>query len=140
MSTFYTGATGSLYVSGQRVAKVVDWTLDGAVEPLEITNTGDEARYYINGLQSYSGSCTAIYWDNDSGGLAMKDLLSSIYRTNGTSPTATSQLSLRAADSRKFAVDVLFTGASASVSAGSVTNVSLQFVVNGHLQNVSFAG
>ena len=140
MSNFYTGDTGSLYVGGQRVAKVVNWTLDGTVEPLETTNTGDEARTYVYGLQSYSGTCSAIYWDNDSGGLAMKDLLTNIYRTDGTTPTATSQLSLRASDSRKFAVDVLFTTASAAVSAGSVTSVSLQFVVNGHLQDVSFTG
>ena len=54
MGTFFTGATGSLYVDGTRVAKVTDWSLNGIVEPLETTNTGDTAKTYA------SMACRAI--------------------------------------------------------------------------------
>ena len=140
MGTFYTGATGSLYVDGQRVAKVTNWSLNGTAEPLETTNTGDTAKTYVYGLQAYAGSCSAIYWENDSGAVAMSKLLESIYRTNGVNPTQTCSLQLRAANNRKLAADVLFTSAAAAVATNTPTVVQMNFTVTGHLTDVSFAG
>ena len=140
MSVFYTGADGSLRIDGQRVAKVSAWTITGAVPALETTNTGDEARTYIYGIQSYVGTCICYYYDDDNGGLTMRQMIDNIYRTDATSATATNRLDLRAADGRRIEADVLFTEATTSVSAGSVTSASLNFTVNGHLKNTSIKG
>lgn len=140
MSTYYTGADGSLRIDGQRVAKVSGWSITGTVPAIETTNTGDEARTYIYGIQNYSGSCTCYYYDDDRGGLTMRKMIDNIYRTDATSATATNRLDLRASDGRRIEADVLFTEATTSASAGSVTSVSLSFTVNGHLKNTSIKG
>lgn len=140
MGTFFTGATGSLYVDGARVAKVTDWTLNGIVEPLETTNTGDTAKTYVYGLQGYTGSCNAIYWEDDAGAVVMSKLLDSTFSTTGVTPTQTCSVQLRASNNRKLSADVLVTSAVAIVATNAPTVVQLGFTVTGHLTNVSFAG
>lgn len=137
--TYYTGADGGLYISGNRIAKIRGWSLVGVADALETTNTGDEARTYIYGRQGYTGSCSAVYWENDAGTLAMKRLLETIYRTDGIPAETTTQIELRAHNARKFRAKVLFTSASAAVSTGAVVTVDLGFTVTGHLEDVSFA-
>ena len=93
---------------------------------LETTNTS-EARTYIYGRQGYTGSCSAVYWENDAGTLAMKRLLNDLQNRRHPAETAT-QIELRAHNARKFRA-VLFTSASAAVSTGAVVTVDLGFTV-----------
>ena len=56
MGTFFTGATGSLYVDGTRVAKVTDWSLNGIAELLETTTLATLRRHTSMASAGYTGS------------------------------------------------------------------------------------
>jgi len=133
MAKTFTGSDGALYVGGTRVAKIRNWTLNGTVETLDVTRTDDTARKFIYGRQSYSGSCTALYYEDDAGALEMNTLLSNIIRTSGTSATATSTLLLELASDRQIQATVLFTSAEIGVTTGEIVSVNLGFQVTGNL-------
>jgi hypothetical protein len=133
MATYYTGANGSLFVGGTQVAKVRNWSITGSVETLNVTTTGDTAQKFIYGRQNYTGSCTALYYENDSEALEMASMLQNIIRTTATTPTATQTLRLKLADDRVIEAAVLFTQADIAVTTGDLVSVNLSFQVNGGL-------
>lgn len=140
MATYFTGADGALLVDGTQVAKIRNWAIEGAVEALETTTTGDTARNFVYGRQSYSGSCTALYYEDGGGALAMSSLLANIFRTSGTSATATNTLLLQVAADRQFQATVLFTSASMAVTTGEIVSVQLSFQVTGNLTTATIGG
>lgn len=133
MAKHFTGADGALYIGGTRIAKVRNWSISGSVETLNVTRTDDTAAKFIYGRQSYSGSCTALYYEDDASALEMSALLSNIIRTSGTSATATATLLLELAANRRIQATVLFTQADISASTGDIVSANLSFVVTGNL-------
>lgn len=133
MAKHFTGADGALYVGGTRIAKVRNWSISGSVETLNVTRTDDTAAKFIYGRQSYSGSCTALYYEDDASALEMSALLSNIIRTGGTTATATATLLLELASNRQLQATVLFTQADISASTGDIVSANLSFVVTGNL-------
>jgi len=133
MAKHFTGADGALYVGGTRIAKVRNWSISGSVETLNVTRTDDTASKFIYGRQSYSGSCTALYYEDDASALEMSALLSNIIRTSGTTATATATLLLELASNRQIQATVLFTQADINASTGDIVSVNLSFVVTGNL-------
>lgn len=133
MSKHFTGADGALYVGGIKLAKIRDWAINGSVETFDVTRTDDTARKFIYGRQSYSGTCTALYYEDAVGALEMNALLSNIIRTTGTTATATATLLLELASNRQIQATVLFTSADITVSTGEIVSVSLGFQVTGNL-------
>lgn len=133
MAKHFTGADGALYVGGTRIAKVRNWSISGSVETLNVTRTDDTASKFIYGRQSYSGSCTAYYYEDDASALEASALLSNIIRTSGTSATATATLLLELAANRRIQATVLFTQADISASTGDLVSANLSFVVTGNL-------
>jgi len=133
MAKHFTGSDGALYVGGTRIAKVRNWSISGSVETLNVTRTDDTASKFIYGRQSYSGSCTALYYEDDASALEMSALLSNIIRTSGTSATATATLLLELASNRQLQATVLFTQADISATTGDIVSVNLSFVVTGNL-------
>lgn len=130
---YYTGTDGALFVGGTQVAKIRNWSLTGEVETLETTTTGDAARTFVYGIQNYTGSCTALYYENSSAALEMSSMLSNIIRTDATPAGNTSTLRLQLSASRQVEATVLFTSASFAVSTGEIVSVDLEFQVTGHL-------
>lgn len=137
---YFTGANGALYVGGSQVAKIRNWSISGAVETLETTTTGDSARSFIYGRQEYSGSCTALYYEDSGGSLAMSSLLSNIFRTDATPADNTATLRLQLADTRRIEAEVLFTTASMAVTTDEIVSVDLDFQVTGHLTVATLGG
>jgi hypothetical protein len=133
MAKHFTGSDGALYVGGTRIAKVRNWSISGSVETLNVTRTDDTASKFIYGRQSYSGSCTALYYEDDASALEMSALLSNIIRTSGTTATATATLLLELASNRQIQATVLFTQADISAATGDIVSVNLSFVVTGNL-------
>lgn len=133
MAKHFTGSDGALYVGGTRIAKVRNWNISGSVETLNVTRTDDTASKFIYGRQSYSGSCTALYYEDDASALEMSALLSNIIRTTGTTATATATLLLELASNRQIQATVLFTQADISATTGDIVSVNLSFVVTGNL-------
>lgn len=130
---YYTGTDGALFVGGTQVAKIRNWSLNGEVESLETTTTGDSARTFIYGIQNYTGNCTALYYENSSGALEMSSMLANIIRTDATPAGNTSTLRLQLSGSRQIEATVLFTAASFGVTTGEIVSVDLEFQVTGHL-------
>lgn len=139
MATFYTGANGALLVNGTQIAKIRSWSITGSVEALDVTTTGDTANKFIYGRQSYSGSCTALYYENDSDALEMSSMLANILRTTATPATNTNTLRLKLADDRVLEATVLFTQAALAVTTGDLVSVDLSFQVTGSLTVASLA-
>lgn len=139
MATFYTGANGALLVDGTQVAKIRNWSITGSVEALDVTTTGDTALKYVYGRQSYSGSCTALYYENDGGALAMASMLANILRTTATPATNTNTLRLKLADDRIIEATVLFTQSDIAVTTGDLVSVNLNFQVTGSLTTATMA-
>lgn len=133
MAKHFTGSDGALYVGGTQIAKIRSWSLNGSVETLDVTRTDDTARKFIYGRQNYTGSCTALYYEDDAGALEMNTLLTNIIRTSGTSATATATLLLELASNRQIQATVLFTSADLSATAGEIVSVNLGFQVTGNL-------
>lgn len=133
MAKHFTGADGALYVGGTRIAKVRNWSISGSVETLNVTRTDDTAAKFIYGRQSYSGSCTAYYYEDDASALELSALLSNIIRTSGTTATATATLLLELASNRQLQATVLFTQADIGATTGDIVSVNLSFVVSGNL-------
>jgi hypothetical protein len=130
---YYTGSDGALFVGGSQVAKIRDWTLTGQVDALETTTTGDFARTFIYGIQNYTGSCTALYYENSSSALEMSSMLANIIRTTATPANSTATLRLQLSASRSIEAVVLFTSAAFGVTTGEIVSVDLDFQVTGHL-------
>jgi hypothetical protein len=139
MATYYTGANGALLVNGTQVAKIRSWNITGSVEALDVTTTGDTANKFIYGRQNYSGSCTALYYENDSGSLEMSSMLGNILRTSATPATNTNTLRLKLADDRVLEATVLFTQADLAVTTGDLVSVNLSFQVTGGLTTATLA-
>jgi hypothetical protein len=133
MSKHYSGSDGALYVGGTQIAKIRSWALTGSVETLNITRTDDTAQKLMYGRQSYSGSCTAYYYEDEANALEASALLANIIRTSGTSPTATATLRLELAATRRIEAAVLFTQAEIGASTGELVTVNLSFAVTGNL-------
>lgn len=133
MAKHFTGSDGALYVGGTRIAKIRNWSISGSVETLNVTRTDDTATKFIYGRQSYSGSCTALYYEDDASALEMSALLTNIIRTSGTTATATATLLLELASNRQIQATVLFTQADITASTGDIVSVNLSFVVTGNL-------
>jgi hypothetical protein len=139
MATFYTGANGALFVDGTEVAKIRNWNITGSVEALDVTTTGDTALKYVYGRQSYSGSCTALYYENSGGALEMASMLANIMRTSATPATNTNTLRLTLANDRVLEATVLFTQSDLAVTTGDLVSVNLSFQVTGGLTTATIA-
>jgi hypothetical protein len=140
MATYFTGADGALLVDGTEVAKISSWSISGAAEALETTTTGDNARTFIYGRQEYNGQCTALYYEDSAGALAMSSLLSNVFRTSDTPATSTNTLLLQLASDRQVQATVLFTEASISAAVGQVVTARLSFQVTGNLTTATIGG
>ena len=133
MAIYFTGANGSLLVDGTEIAKIRNWSLTGSIETLDITTTGDTALEFIYGRQSYSGSCTALYYETDAGALAANVLMAKVIRTDAPNPTSTRLLRLQLADDRVIEANVFFTQVGIACTTGDLVSVDISFQVTGHL-------
>lgn len=140
MATYFTGADGALLVDGTEVAKIRNCSIAGSAEALETTTTGDNARTFIYGRQSYTGQCNALYYEDSAGALVMSSLLANIFRTTDTPATSTNTLLLQLASDRQVQATVLFTEATLSAAVGQVVTVQLSFQVTGNLTTATIGG
>lgn len=140
MAKQFTGIDGALYADGNKVARVADWSLSALADTLETTSLGDFARNYVYGIQSFSGSCTLFYYENDANQIEGKALLGDVLRTTATPTEATHTIELRlsgGASERRVAFRVLLDKVEVSASAGEVIQAQVSFTVTGALTTVT---
>ena len=133
----YTGRDGSMQVdSSGDLVRLRDWSLSAALEPIEITDLGHEARKYFRGLKSATGSFTIFYHnDNDQ----VKTILDNII--NLSLPESVAQkfdLTWGTGSNKK---QIVFFGFVTSADMGMVVNdvmkAECQFTMTGDYQTVS---
>lgn len=140
MARQYSGIDGRLLVNGNNVGKVRDWTISGSVDTLETTSLADFARDYSAGLQSYSGSATLFYYQNDAGVIEGASLYNDVFRTDRTPEDTKTELSLRFVNgnkTRQVVFDCILNQVDVSASAGEVVEASISFTVCGALKTNS---
>jgi hypothetical protein len=139
MGKVYTGIEGSLFVDGQKVGKVRNWTFDGDAEALETTTLGDYAPTYRYGRQSYAGSCTLYYYRNEADSIEGKTLFGTVLRTGKIDPDQKHRFKLVAGD-RSLEFDALVTSVGLGAEQGDVMSADVSFVVSGPLIEASMGG
>lgn len=154
---FYTGRTGALYLiddgtgdpspsSQQKALKLRDWSLETTVELLETTTVDTAVKAYTPGASSASGSATLLYYRREGTlstepGTQFNSFLSRIMKTSGVGVREIDRVGivLRVGTEKAAGVDVkddiafnaYITNASLQVSTGELTNISVQFTVDG---------
>jgi hypothetical protein len=58
------GNNGAVSINSYAIAAVRSWSLDMTADTIETTVMGTDARTYVKGLSTFSGSAD-IYWDTD---------------------------------------------------------------------------
>ena len=137
MARQYSGIDGRLLVNGLNVGKVRNWTINASVDTLETTSLADFARDYSAGLQSYTGSATLFYYQNDSGAIEGSALYNDVFRTDRTPEDTKTELSLRFVNGNKIrqvVFDCILNQVDVTASAGEVVEANINFTVCGPLK------
>ena len=122
---YTSGRDGSLYVDNVRLARVANWSLNGTVESLEVTNLGDNERNITPGLKSAQGTSSIFYYDD-----APKPLISKVFKTGAATEADRVLLSLRFG-TKKIDVNAYVTSAEVSCQVGAVMQANINFQVTG---------
>lgn len=136
MARQYSGIDGRLLVNGTNVGKVKNWSLSGGVDTLETTSLADFARSYSAGLQSYTGSASLFYYQNDAGVIEGAALYNDVYRTDRTPENTKTELTLRFASGnkvREVRFNCILNQVDIGAAAGEVVEASISFTVSGPL-------
>ena len=135
---FYTGRTGKLVYLGKEMAKVRDWSLNTTVNMLNTTTLKSNADTFVPGIKSATGSATLMYYRLESGESStfeqFTNLLNKVMKVGGIETTDRVRLSLQtsaALSSDAILFDAYITSADLSSTAGELTQVSIQFTVDG---------
>ena len=123
--SYYSGKDGTLTYNGSSVAKVSNWSVSSAVDPLETTVLTESDRSYVPGLRTVSGSATIFYYDD-----AAKPLLERIIKTSAVSESDI--LTIKLGWGTKYIQgNCIITSAELSCAVGEVMQASIQFQFTG---------
>ena len=142
MSKVYTGRDGVMQLAGTTLAKVVNFAFQSDLETLETTTLGDNLRSYTPGVVGYSGSCTLLYYKQDSGGINTTSLLNKLVKTGtaGVSDNDTVQLTFRwvdGTDNNDIKLDAYVTSASIGAQTAELVRADVSFIGTGQLLTVT---
>jgi hypothetical protein len=140
MAKQYTGIDGALYVDDAKVARVSSWSFDASADVLETTSLGDFARNYVYGVQSFSGSATLFYYENDLNLIEGSALMSDVIRTSQTPTEPTHVMELRfdnGSQARKISFKCALNEVSISATSGEIIEANVSFTVCGPLSTVT---
>lgn len=147
---FFSSQDGSLYIDGQRAAKVVNWTVSVSADSLDTTTLEDTDRTAIYGLRSASGSCRLYYYQSAPGdqtqnaGHAMLNKLIKRVNQSGAPGVAPSSQEVEfrmnlndGAGNRSLTYKALITSVSMSMAIGEVLAVDVNWSAVGAPTEVS---
>ncbi len=142
MAKVYTGRDGVMQLAGTTLAKVVNFAFQSDLETLETTTLGDNLRSYTPGVVGYSGSCTLLYYKQDSGGINTTSLLNKLVKTGtaGVSDNDTVQLTFRwvdGTDNNDIKFDAYITSASIGAQTAELVRADVSFIGTGQLLTVT---
>ena len=120
----YSGKDGKVEWNNGSVTRVRNWDLQSSFDTLEVTDLGDDARAYVAGLKSATGSMTIFYHDDD------KSLSSIVDNVITTGTPAPSRLKL-IWGAKQITVNAFINSATITCSTGEVMSAELGFTVTG---------
>jgi len=126
----YSGKDGRLEVDNSRIARVRSWSLSATVDTLEVTDLGDDARVYTQGLKGATGTASLIYHDdNNEIRLVLDDCI-----TTGQPGVAKMELMW---GTKKIELVAYINSANITCSTGEVMTADIGFTMSGDYRVVT---
>jgi len=126
----YSGKDGKIEWVNATVTRVRNWSLQSSFDTLEVTDLGDDARSYVAGLKSATGSMTVFYHDDNT---SLKTILDNVI-TTGTPTSGKLELKWGA---KQITVNAFINSAAITCSTGEVMSAELGFTVTGDYTSIT---
>ena len=138
MAKVYTGRDGVLQVAGTTVAKVSSFSVQANLETLEVTTLSDNIRSYVPGVVGYSGSCSLLYYKEDSGTINTTSLLSALVKTGSAGVTSSDTVDLTfrwvdGADNNDIKIKAYVSSATMGAATADLVRAEISFIGTGEL-------
>lgn len=126
----FSGKDGSMQWAGGAVARVRNWSIQSTLDTLETTNLGQDAREYVPGLKSATGTASIFYHDDNT---SLRTLLDNCIDT-GTPTSAALNLQW---GTKNLTFDAYVTSVSITCNTGEVMSAEVNFTMSGDYSSVN---
>lgn len=138
MAKVYTGRDGVLQANGTTLAKVSSFSVQANLETLETTTLSENIRSYVPGVVGYTGSCSLLYYKEDSGTINTTSLLSALVKTGsaGVTRSDTVDLTFRwvdGADINDIKINAYVSSATMGAATADLVRAEISFIGTGEL-------
>jgi hypothetical protein len=138
MAKVYTGRDGVLQVAGTTVAKVSSFSVQANLETLETTTLSENIRSYVPGIVGYTGSCSLLYYKEDSGSINTTSLLSALVKTGSAGVTSSDTVDLTfrwvdGADINDIKIKAYVSSATMGAATADLVRAEISFIGTGEL-------
>ena len=138
MAKVYTGRDGVLQVAGTTVAKVSSFSVQANLETLETTTLNENIRSYVPGVVGYTGSCSLLYYKEDSGTINTTSLLSALVKTGSAGVTSSDTVDLTfrwvdGADINDIKINAYVSSATMGAATADLVRAEISFIGTGEL-------
>ena len=138
MAKVYTGRDGVLQVAGTTIAKVSSFSLQANLETLETTTLSENIRSYVPGVVGYTGSCSLLYYKEDSGSINTTSLLSALVKTGSAGVTSSDTVDLTfrwvdGADINDIKINAYVSSATMGAATADLVRAEISFIGTGEL-------
>ena len=144
MAKVYTGRDGVLQVAGTTVAKVSSFSVQANLETLETTTLSENIRSYVPGVVGYTGSCSLLYYKEDSGSINTTSLLSALVKTGSAGVTSSDTVDLTfrwvdGADINDIKINAYVSSATMGAATADLVRAEISFIGTGELLAATFS-
>jgi len=138
MAKVYTGRDGVLQVAGTTVAKVSSFSVQANLETIETTTLSENIRSYVPGIVGYTGSCSLLYYKEDSGTINTTSLLSALVKTGSAGVTSSDTVDLTfrwvdGADINDIKINAYVSSATMGAATADLVRAEISFIGTGEL-------
>ena len=138
MAKVYTGRDGVLQVAGTTLAKVSSFSVQANLETLETTTLSENIRSYVPGVVGYTGSCSLLYYKEDSGTINTTSLLSALVKTGSAGVTSSDTVDLTfrwvdGADINDIKINAYVSSATMGAATADLVRAEISFIGTGEL-------
>ena len=138
MAKVYTGRDGVLQVAGTTIAKVSSFSVQANLETLETTTLSENIRSYVPGIVGYTGSCSLLYYKEDSGSINTTSLLSALVKTGSAGVTSNDTVDLTfrwvdGADINDIKINAYVSSATMGAATADLVRAEISFIGTGEL-------
>jgi len=138
MAKVYTGRDGVLQVAGTTVAKVSSFSVHADFEKLKTTTLSENIRSYVPGVVGYTGSCSLLYYKEDSGSINTTSLLSALVKTGSAGVTSSDTVDLTfrwvdGADINDIKINAYVSSATMGAATADLVRAEISFIGTGEL-------